>query len=130
MEKRVDEYTVKEMLTLTDSSTVKTILEIGIMDNNDAAVYPALADLLEREAEDLVKESLYEMLGNRELKVGTTMFDDILEFIMDHCVDKHGELYDICEELASAETLDDFLEKRRLLIGKSADTGETTLIGY
>ena len=126
--KKIEEYTVQEMLLLMDSSSVGTILEIGIMDDNEAAVYPALADLLERGEDSVIKESLYEMLANDELKVDTAKLDEITEFIVDNCTDRNGELYEICEDLANSETLGDFLEKRRLFIGKSADTGETTLV--
>ena len=125
----VKEYTVSGMLTETEDSTMaKTLFEVGIMDNNDAAIYPALADLLEREAYDIIKESLYESLANRELVVNTTRCDELMEFILDNCQNRHSELYEICEDLANAETLGDFLEKRRLSIDESADTGETTLV--
>ncbi|MBR2998253.1 hypothetical protein IKF34_00530 [Candidatus Saccharibacteria bacterium] len=124
-------YTVSRMLAETEDSTMaKTLFEVGIMDNNDTAIYPALADLLEREADDIIKESLYESLANRELVVNTTRCDELMEFILDNCQNRHSELYKICEDLANAETLGDFLEKRHLFAGKSTDTGEDTLIAY
>ena len=129
MSKMKDQDSARRKFLDMDAEMVRKDLIQGIHNSDDVTIFPAIEDLIERGLEDDVKDVLYSMLANSYLGIGVEPLDEILEHILSHCY-RGGKLYRICCELQSCETLEDFIERERLLRVYVADTGEYTLEPY
>lgn len=110
-----------------DSEAVQQLFCEAVDDGEESLAKIAVRDLLDRGDSDVVKEMMLSMLANDLLVIGDDFSDNVIQFVLDNC-DKSEDLFSMCSELASCESLYEFIEARRLFKIYLPDTGECCFV--